>query len=274
MGRARSPDRDKAFQLWQDSGGKKLLKDIAGELNLTDSKIRKWKTVDKWDEKIKERSHSNKGALQLGKGSAPLKQGAQPGNQNAKGHGARPGNKNAIGNQGGAPPRNTNAVATGEYQTIWLDMMDEMEQNLLAAIDTDPIAQMDEDIRLLTFRERRMLQHLNELKDQNELVETKTMYEVKKVPIITEVYDDRTGVVRQVKTYKEEKSMVAHEEHKKMLIGQILRVEEALTRVQMAKTRAIESKQRILTATQEVRDKEEPIRITIGRKERRNDGNQ
>jgi len=51
-------------------------------------------------------------------------------------------------------------------------------------------------------------------------------------------------------------------------------VEEALTRVQMAKTRAIESKQRILTATQEVRDKEEPIRITIGRKERRNDGNQ
>jgi len=59
-----------------------------------------------------------------------------------------------------------------------------------------------------------------------------------------------------------------------MLIGQILRVEEALTRVQMAKTRAIESKQRILTATQEARDKEEPIRITIGRKECRNDGNQ
>ena len=274
MGRARSPDRDKAFQLWQDSGGKKLLKDIAGELNLTDSKIRKWKTVDKWDEKIKERSNSNKGALPLEKGNAPIKKGAPPGNKNAKGHGAPPENKNALGNSGGAPPRNTNAVATGEYQTIWLDMMDETEQNLLAAINTDPITQMDEDIRLLTFRERRMLQHLKDLKDQKELVETKTMYEIRKIPIITDVYDDRTGIVRQVKTYQEEKSMVAHEEHKKMLISQILRIEEALTRVQMAKTRAIESKHRILTATQGARDKDEPIHITIGRKERRDDGSQ
>ncbi|SEJ35628.1 Uncharacterized protein YjcR [Propionispira arboris] len=274
MGRARSPDRDKAFQLWQDSGGKKLLKDIAGELNLTDSKIRKWKTVDKWDEKIKERSNSNKGALPLEKGNAPIKKGAPPGNKNAKGHGAPPGNKNALGNSGGAPPKNTNAVATGEYQTIWLDMMDETEQNLLAAINTDPITQMDEDIRLLTFRERRMLQHLKDLKDQKELVETKTMYEIRKIPIITDVYDDRTGIVRQVKTYQEEKSMVAHEEHKKMLISQILRIEEALTRVQMAKTRAIESKHRILTATQGARDKDEPIHITIGRKERRDDGSQ
>ena len=261
MGRARSPDRDKAFQLWQDSGGKKLLKDIAGELKLTDSKIRKWKTVDKWDEKIKERSNSNKGALPLEKRNAPIKKGAPPGNKNAKGHGAPPGNKNALGNSGGAPSRNTNAVATGEYQTIWLDMMDETEQNLLSAINTDPITQMDEDIRLLTFRERRMLQHLNDLKDQKELVETKTMYEIRKIPIITDVYDDRTGIVRQVKTYQEEKSMVAHEEHKRFLIDKILRIEEALTRVQMVKAKAIEGKHRILMSDDQYKDAKECVRF-------------
>lgn len=115
MGRARSPDRDKAFQLWQDSGGKKLLKDIAGELKLTDSKIRKWKTVDKWDEKIKERSNSNKGALPLEKGNAPIKKGAPPGNQNAKGHGAPPNNKNGLGNNGGPPKGNANAMTHGLF---------------------------------------------------------------------------------------------------------------------------------------------------------------
>lgn len=233
-------------------------------------------TVDSWRKRY---GWQKNGAPQM-KSSAPKsgalqkKNGAPLGNQNAKGHGPPVGNKNAVGNTGGAPKRNRNAVATGEYQTIWLDMMDETEQALIDSIDTDPVTQIDEDIRLLTFRERRMLQHLNDLKSQKDLVETKTMYEVKKVPVMTEVYDERMGKVRSVKTYKEEKSMVAQEEHKKMLIGQILRIEEALTRVQMAKTRAIESKHRILTALKDGGAKDEAIHITIGRKERRDDGSQ
>lgn len=43
MARQRSPDRDKAFEIWQASGGKKKLKDIAAELGLSDTQIRKWK---------------------------------------------------------------------------------------------------------------------------------------------------------------------------------------------------------------------------------------
>lgn len=53
MARARSPSRDKAFELWKESGGKRKLKDIATELDVTDTQVRKWKNQDKWDEQLK-----------------------------------------------------------------------------------------------------------------------------------------------------------------------------------------------------------------------------
>ncbi|OOR23178.1 terminase small subunit [Bacillus wiedmannii] len=52
MARQRSPDRDKAFEIYKASKGEKPLIDIAAELNLKPSQIRKWKSQDKWDEKL------------------------------------------------------------------------------------------------------------------------------------------------------------------------------------------------------------------------------
>ncbi|HDX9654337.1 TPA: terminase small subunit [Bacillus wiedmannii] len=52
MARQRSPDRDKAFEIYKASKGEKLLIDIADELNLKPSQIRKWKSQDKWDEQM------------------------------------------------------------------------------------------------------------------------------------------------------------------------------------------------------------------------------
>lgn len=49
MPRPRSPNRDKALQLWLDSGRKRQLKDIAAELQVSEEQIRKWKNQDKWD---------------------------------------------------------------------------------------------------------------------------------------------------------------------------------------------------------------------------------
>jgi len=46
--RARSPNRDKAYELWNNSGQKKPLKDIAKELGVSESQIRKWKNQDHW----------------------------------------------------------------------------------------------------------------------------------------------------------------------------------------------------------------------------------
>ncbi|OUA60361.1 terminase small subunit [Bacillus thuringiensis] len=52
MARQRSPDRDTAFEIYKASKGEKPLVDIAAELNLKPSQIRKWKSQDKWDEKM------------------------------------------------------------------------------------------------------------------------------------------------------------------------------------------------------------------------------
>ena len=53
MARARSPNRDKAFEIYKDHEGDIKLIDIAKELNIKDSQIRKWKSQDNWDEKLK-----------------------------------------------------------------------------------------------------------------------------------------------------------------------------------------------------------------------------
>lgn len=112
MPRPRDPRRDKAFHLWEESGGSKKLKDIAEQLNVTSSTVRKWKANDKWEEKINE-------SAPISKGSAPFRPGAPIGNKNAKGNkgGRAPlGNKNALGNKGGAAPlRNQNAVTHGFF---------------------------------------------------------------------------------------------------------------------------------------------------------------
>ena len=50
MPRQRSPNRDKAYQLWRESDGTMLLKDIAAQLGVSESQIRKWKNQDKWEQ--------------------------------------------------------------------------------------------------------------------------------------------------------------------------------------------------------------------------------
>lgn len=85
MPRPRSPNRDKALQLWLDSGRKRQLKDIAIELQVSEEQIRKWKNQDKWD----------KVTLPNAKDNVTNHKGAPAGNQNAVGHGAPKQNKNA-----------------------------------------------------------------------------------------------------------------------------------------------------------------------------------
>lgn len=83
MPRARSPKRDEAYKIWLDSGGKKKLKDIASDLGVSETQIRKWKNLDKWNGNVTNQSKGN---------VTKRKRGGQPGNHNATGP---PGNKNA-----------------------------------------------------------------------------------------------------------------------------------------------------------------------------------
>lgn len=61
MPRQRSPSRDEAKRMYLDSKGKMLLKDIAKAVSKRDSDIRKWKSLDKWDEELKRNAPIAKG---------------------------------------------------------------------------------------------------------------------------------------------------------------------------------------------------------------------
>ncbi len=119
-----------------------MLKEIAEQLDVSDSQVRKWKNQDKWEGRLK---------------GNVTKRGAPKGSSNARGNKggkASPGNKNATGNSGGAPKNNRNAVTTGEYESIMWDFLDDDEKDLFDSIETDPLYQIDVTIRELSLRQR------------------------------------------------------------------------------------------------------------------------
>ena len=246
MARARNPDRDRAFLIWLDSGGTAKLSDIAAQIGVPDSRIRKWKTEDQWDEKIKERSDSAKGALLYSNRSAP-KRGAPKGSQNAKGHGAPKGNKNAVGNRGGTggPVGNKKAVTTGEFESIWFDCLTEEEKVLCNTINTDTLAQVEEDIRLITLRERRMMERIRRLMEGLTEKERKVLQELHTSKKMVEVFDEQAGIYKIVPIPETKMVVTEITETECRAIDDILKIEEALTRVQDKKTRAIALKHSI-----------------------------
>ncbi|MDF2876538.1 MAG: terminase, partial [Sporomusa sp.] len=167
MAAKRRPERDKAFEIWRDSNKKTPLKEIAEQLGVAETLIRKWKCQDKWDTKsngnvtngngnVTNENDKSNGNVTVQENSMK-RRGPPIGSKNAKGHGAPKGNKNALGNRGGrGMPGNKNAVTTGEYESIWFDCLTEEEQALCYAINTDTLIQVENDIRLSTLRERRM----------------------------------------------------------------------------------------------------------------------
>lgn len=245
MARERSPNRDKAFNLWHDSGGEMPLKEIAQKLGVSDSQVRKWKNQDKWDENIKGNVTNES------KGNVTNRGGAPKGNKNALGnrggHGAPKGNRYAVGNNGGAPLRNQNAIKTGEYETIWLDTLDDKERELYEQIDLDPLAQANEQIRFFSIRERRMMVRIRKLTEG--LTEKQRRVLQKRLPIKTpvEVHEEKTGVTKTVVLTREELVTTEIEETEYRAIEDILSLEEALTRVQDKKLKAIQLKAQLLS---------------------------
>lgn len=193
MARERSPGRGKAKQMWLESGGTRKLKDIAAALSIGETQVRKWKSQDKWAAEL------NSNVTIETKGNV-TKRGAPKGNKNAVGNrgGAPPGNQNAEGNRGGSggPPGNKKAVKTGEYETIWMDALEEDEQDLVDLVDTDPIQQAAESIKLLAIRERRMLQRIGKLMNGLTEKQRRVLNELKAIKDVMTVHDEKSGLTK------------------------------------------------------------------------------
>lgn len=140
----------------------------------------------------------------------------QPKKKKVATRGAPPGNQNAVGNKGGAaPPGNKNAVTTGEFETLLFDCLEPEERRLAEAVPADKEKLLLQEIQLLTVRERRMLQRIENLR-QSEFATVKK----------------KTGT-------EKDKWTDLNEDH--ATLGQIQHIEDALTRVQARKQAAIDS---------------------------------
>ena len=245
MAPKRRPERDKAFEIWRDSNKSIPLKDIADQLGISETQIRKWKCQDKWDKKLI-------GNVTNANGNVTHKKrpGAPKGNKNAVGHGAPKGSKNAVGNRGGpgGPPRNKKAVTTGEYETIWFDCLTEEEQALCSAINMDTLTQVEEDLRLLTIRELRMMDRIKKVTDGLTEKEKKVLQELVKEKVGVPITHEATGETKIVKIDQTKMVVTEITETEYRKIDDILKLEEALTRVQDKKTRQLALKHTIESA--------------------------
>ncbi|MEC3639780.1 phage terminase small subunit [Bacillus halotolerans] len=242
MPRPRDPKRDEAFRLWEESGGTRLLKDIAEELGCSPSLIRKWKNQDHWEEKMngnvtKQNDKSN--------GNVTKRPGAPKGSKNAKGNKggkAPPGNQNAKGNRGGAAPKgNKNSVRTGEYESILFDFMDDTEKELFGQIETDPLYQIDLTIRELSLRERRMMQRISRIENGLTEKQRRVLQQMRKVKDIVQT-PEKNGLVKSVPIINERLVVTEIEETEMRAIDDILNIEEAMTRVTDKRLKAIRQK--------------------------------
>lgn len=245
MAKARSPNREKAFQLWKESGGETPLKEIASQLSVSDIQIRKWKNLDQWEARLNGNVTNEKAKMN---GNVTIekkkKRGGQPGNGNAKDHGAPIGNDNAKDNNGGAPIGNKNALITGKYERIFKDCLDEEEQEACQELDTDELAQINLELELLTVRERRMMKRIQEYSKKKHDIEERITEIVQTSTMQNAVYDEKLGMMRDSTIT----AMVPKEivQMKKSTLDKLLRIESHLTDIQAKKTRAIEIKHKIM----------------------------
>lgn len=224
MARQRDPRRDEAKKIWLDSNGEKKLKEIASELNVSDSQIRKWKSVDKWSAELK-------GNVTNAKGNVTNQGGAPFGNQNAKGN---------KGNSRASPPkRNKNALKTGEHETIFADMLSDDEKDIYSSMNDDPFFVLDEEIRMLKVRQYRMLKRIKQAEDGLNEEEIERLQQLRKVKEPKAVNNRVVEIKREVLKDVE----ITRKKYRK--IDDVLAIEDALTRISNQLTKAIKQLEEI-----------------------------
>ncbi|WP_145153097.1 phage terminase small subunit [Paenibacillus xylanexedens] len=266
MARERSPERDKAKLMWLESGGKMMLKDIAATLSVPESRIRKWKSMDRWEDELNGSADGSlKGNAPNGtNGSVPKSRGAPRGNKNASGNrgGAPPGNKNAVGNSGGpgGPYRNKKALKTGMYETIFLDTLEPDEQDMYDQIDTDPLAQLNEQLIMLSLQERRHMKRVKLLESGLTDEERKTKQELMQRQDKVSMLSPKTGKAITVPLTTEGMKVTEITTVVTSKLDKILKQEEALV-----KTR--DKKLRVINLIASLQQEEEKLRIARERLE-------
>lgn len=217
MARQRDPRRDEAKRIWLESNGEKQLKEIASELNVSDSQVRKWKSQDKWSAELKSNVTNGKSNV-TNQGGAPI------GNQNAKGN---------KGNSRASPPvGNKNALKTGEYETIFFETLSDEEKDIYSSLNDDPSFVLSEEIRLLKIRQFRMMKRIQQAEAGLNDEEVERLQQLRKIKTPIE----KDGRKLEIKREAMQDVQVSRKTYRK--IDDILSIEDSLTRIsnQLAKS--------------------------------------
>ncbi|TKI72632.1 terminase [Lysinibacillus mangiferihumi] len=245
------------YQLaYQDYKSGMKQKDIAAKYNVSINTVkswqqRKWRGMDNANEKVCTPNEK----------SMHTKKGAPRGNQNAVGNtgGAPLNNQNAKGNRGGSAPQgNKNAVTTGEYESLMWDYLDEEERELYGTIETDPLFQIDRNVRELTIRQRRMMKRIKAIEQGLTEKQRRELQQLRKVK------EAATGADGQTVTIAKERMVTVEVEEtifRKM--DDILNLEEALTRVTSQLVRAIKQKHDIEKSNSEQQWKLKQMKLHV-----------
>ncbi|EOS7761129.1 small subunit of terminase [Enterococcus hirae] len=218
MARKRDPRRDEAKRIWLESNGEKQLKEIASELNVSDSQVRKWKSLDKWSAELK-------GNVTNVKGNVTNQGGAPFGNQNAKGN---------KGNSRASPPiGNKNALKTGEYETIFYETLSNEEKDIYSNLNNDPSFVLSEEIRLLKIRQLRMMKRIQQAETGLNDEEIECLQQLRKIKTPIEKDGRKLEIKREVM----QDVQVSRKKHRK--IDDILSIEDSLTRISNQLSKAI-----------------------------------
>ncbi|XVH04544.1 phage terminase small subunit [Enterococcus faecium] len=218
MARQRDPRRDEAKRIWLESNGEKQLKEIASELNVSDSQVRKWKSQDKWSAEL----ISN---VTNGKSNVTNQGGAPIGNQNAKGN---------KGNSRASPPvGNKNALKTGEYETIFFDTLTDNEKDIYSSLNDDPSFALSEEIRLLKIRQLRMMKRIQQAEAGLNDEEVERLQQLRKIKTPIEKNGKKLEIKREVM----QDVQISRKKHRK--IDDILSIEDSLTRISNQLAKAI-----------------------------------
>ncbi|MBJ8115406.1 MULTISPECIES: phage terminase small subunit [Bacillus] len=157
MARQRSPDRNKAYEIFKEHNGNITNRKIAELLSTSERTVNEktvggWKTKDKWMQQLNGVLHKNERSTPKKETEySKKKPGAPKGNKNAVNNrgGAKKGNKNAVGNPGGsAPLRNGNAATHGLYRKYLPQELYDLKEELEKAINNDPLSILWESIML------------------------------------------------------------------------------------------------------------------------------
>jgi uncharacterized protein YjcR len=217
-------------------------KDIAAKYKVTLNTVKSWKTRywngSKGNGKSVQRP--KKGVHTLAKDErTPKKVGAPKGSRNAAGNKSKTQIK----------PGQRLALKHGGYSQIYWDTLSEEERELIETMETDEEFQLQEQIRLLTVRERRILMAIRQKKEKNagQIISSVTRSETKR----TFKSDEDRELYEQTQADKVSEGKILPGESYNLITvtentdSSIMRLEQELTAIQKAKTKAIDSLSRL-----------------------------